>query len=130
MDNIEFAEVMKGRTKALALRIITLFQNLPKNEEARIIGKQLLRSSTSVAANYRAACRARSNAEYFSKICIVVEESDETLFWIELLIEANIVKENKLSALKQEILEILSILSKTKRSIKNKNSKPNNSQTL
>ena len=85
MNKIEQIEVLKQRTKDFALRIIRLFQALPKTDEARIIGKQLLRSTTSVASNYRAACRARSDAEFFSKISIVVEEADETLFWLELL---------------------------------------------
>jgi four helix bundle protein len=118
MDSIEFAEKMKARTKAMALRMITLFQHLPKSDEARIIGKQLLRSSTSVAANYRAACRARSKAEYFSKICIVVEEADETLLWLEMLSDAKIVPPAKLSALNNEITEILSIYSKTRKNLK------------
>lgn len=77
--DIEFRNNLKERTKSFALRIIRLFQALPKSAESSIIGKQLLRSGTSVAANYRAACRARSNAEFFSKISIVIEETDETL---------------------------------------------------
>ena len=95
MEKVEFAELLRVRTKDFALRTIKLYQNLPKNEEARIIGKQLLRSSTSVAANYRASCRARSDAEYYAKICIVVEETDESLFWIEILSEANIMSDTK-----------------------------------
>lgn len=75
--DIEFRNNLKERTKSFALRIIRLFQALPKSTESSIIGKQLLRSGTS--ANYRAACRARSNAEFFSKISIVIEEADETL---------------------------------------------------
>ena len=120
MEKVEFAELLRGRTKDFALRVIKLFQNLPKNDEAKIIGKQLLRSSTSVAANYRASCRARSDAEYYAKICIVVEEADESLFWIEILSDANIMSENNLASLKKEITELLSIFSKTKRSLKPK----------
>ena len=120
MDNVQFAEIMKARTKGLAIRIIKLFQSLPKTEEARIIGKQLLRCSTSVAANYRAVCRARSNAEYYAKVCITVEEADETLFWLEILAESNIIAETKLTLLQQEVSEILAIVSKTKRSMKRK----------
>ncbi|TXH59456.1 MAG: four helix bundle protein [Bacteroidia bacterium] len=102
MNKIEQIEVLKQRTKDFSLRIIRLFQALPKTDEARIIGKQLLRSSTSVAANYRAACRARSDAEFFSKISIVVEEADETLFWIELLMEAAIIEKHLIKSLLDE----------------------------
>jgi four helix bundle protein len=80
-EEIDFRIKMKDRTKAFALRIIRLCQALPKNKIAVTIGDQLLRSGTSVAANYRAACRARSSAEFHSKISIVIEEADETLFW-------------------------------------------------
>ena len=117
MTDVEFAEQFKKRTKSFALRIIRLFQALPKTEEAKIIGKQLLRSATSVAANYRAACRARSKAEFYSKLSIVVEEADEALFWIEILIESNILPEIKLSDLKQEITEIVSVVAKARKSL-------------
>lgn len=110
MDSIEFREQLKLRTKAFALRIIRLYQSLPKNTESQIIGKQLLRSATSVAANYRAACRSRSNAEFFSKITIVVEEADESLFWLELLVEAGIVKAELLVELCRENEEIIKIM--------------------
>jgi four helix bundle protein len=107
---IDKIEAFKQRTKELALRVIKLFQALPKSEEARIIGKQLLRSATSVAANYRACCRARSDAEFFSKISIVVEEADETLFWLELLADAEIVPMEKLSHLLNEYEEVVKIV--------------------
>jgi|GEM_PF-5122938 len=77
------ARELQDRTKQLAVRIIRMFRALPKTDEARVIGKQLLRSGTSVAANYRAACRARSKAEFAAKISIVLEEIDETVFWME-----------------------------------------------
>jgi four helix bundle protein len=115
MDKIEFTSELLSRTKQFALRIIKLFQALPKTGESQVIGKQMLRSGTSLAANYRAACRARSKAEFYSKICIVVEETDETLFWMELLIEAKIVPEKKLSPLYKEGTELLSIFSKTRK---------------
>jgi four helix bundle protein len=111
-----FVESLKLRTKHFALRLIKMFQLLPKTDEARIIGKQLLRSATSVAANYRAANRARSQAEFYAKIVIVVEETDETLFWLEILEESNIVSKDKLKEIKQESEEILKIVS----AIKNK----------
>jgi four helix bundle protein len=107
---IDKIEAFKQRTKELALRVIKLFQSLPKSEEAGIIGKQLLRSATSVAANYRACCRARSDAEFFSKISIVVEEADETLFWIELLAEAQIIPIDKLTPLLKEYEEVMKIV--------------------
>ena len=110
MNKIEKIEAFKLRTKQLSLRVIKLFQALPKTDEARILGKQLLRSSTSVAANHRAACRARSEAEFFSKISIVVEEADETLFWLELLREAEIISFEKLKSLLTEYEEVVKIV--------------------
>src|SRR5215469_13503646 len=80
--NLEFAKQMQARTKAFAIRIIRLVQSLPNTNEARIIGRQILKSGTSVAANYRAVCRAKSQADFVSKMGTVVEETDETLFWI------------------------------------------------
>ncbi|QJD81167.1 four helix bundle protein [Spirosoma rhododendri] len=111
MEKVEFVQQMQRRTKELALRVIRLFRSLPKTDEARIIGRQLLRSATSVAANYRAVCRARSQAEYFAKLSIVVEETDETLFWMELLTEAEIVPVVKLQNLITEATELLSVFS-------------------
>ena len=75
---------MRLRTKQFAIRIVHLFRALPKTEEGRVVGRQLLRSGTSVAANYRAVCRARSKREFISKIGVVVEEADESAFWLEL----------------------------------------------
>jgi four helix bundle protein len=81
-DEIEsYNELFKQRTKKLAIEVLKLYRSHCKSEELRIIGKQLIRSSTSVAANYRAAIRARSDAEKYAKLCIVVEEADETVFW-------------------------------------------------
>ncbi len=92
-------EQMKTRTKQFSLRIVRLFQAMPKTDESRIIGRQVLRSGTSVGANYRAACRARSDKEFLAKIGIVVEEADETAFWLELLIEADVITATKLGNL-------------------------------
>lgn len=122
MTNAEFAEYFKNRTKQFSLRIIKCFQNLPKNEEARIVGKQLLRSATSTAANYRAVCRARSNAEFFSKLSIVVEEADESVFWLEILLESEIVKESEVTnakSLLKEANEILSVVASSRKTMKN-----------
>ena len=107
MDNIEFRERIKDRTKAFALRVIRLHQALPNTTEVQVIGKQLLRSGTSVAANYRAGCRGRSNAEFYSKISIVIEETDESLFWMEKLLTANIIPKGRLEDLMKETEEIL-----------------------
>jgi four helix bundle protein len=80
----------KQRTKALALRFIKLVSSLPKNTVSEVIGKQLIRSGTSVGANYRAACRARSTADLIAKLRIVEEEADECLYWMELIVEAKL----------------------------------------
>src|SRR2546426_4689830 len=100
-------EQMRGRTKQFALRIVRLFQALPRRDEARILARQLLRSGTSVAANYRAAGRARSKAEFISKR--VIEEADETVFWLELLVEAGILPENRVKDLLGEANELPAI---------------------
>ena len=123
MDKIEFTEELIRRTKQFALRIIKLYQALPKTGENQVIGKQVLRCGTSVAANYRAACRSRSKAEFYSKMSIVVEEIDETVFWLELMIEAKIVTEKKLSALLKESTELLFIFSKARKTAGQKNKK-------
>jgi four helix bundle protein len=110
LDEFKYRDKLKQRTKSFALRVIKLYQLLPKTTEAQVIGKQALRSATSIAANYRAACRARSNAEYYSKISIVIEETDETMFWLEILWETNIVKQELLQDLYSENEEILKIM--------------------
>jgi len=102
-------EILKNRTKQFAIRIVKLFRALPKTDEARIIGKQVMRSGTSIAANYRAVCRARSNAEFISKIGIVVEEADETVFWLELLVETEIISIQKMESLINEANELLAV---------------------
>jgi four helix bundle protein len=91
---------------------------LPKAEEARILGRQFLRSGTGVAANYRSACRARSGADFVSKIGIALEEADETAFWLELLIEAEIISEQRLKALLAEADELVRIFSATRTTAK------------
>jgi four helix bundle protein len=101
---------MKKRTKQFALRVIRLVRELPKGDEARIIGQQLLRSGTSVGANYRALCRARSDREFVSKAGVVVEEADESAFWMELIVEAELMSSKRVSLLLQECNEILAII--------------------
>lgn len=100
---------LKARTKQFAVRIIRLYRALPRNEESRVIGRQLLRSGTSIGANYRAACRARSKAEFVAKLGVVLEEADETVFWLELLPEAGMTRKELISALMQEANELVSI---------------------
>src|SRR5580658_169342 len=107
----DFAEAFKKRTKKFVVDNIKFFRTLPKTEEAKIIGRQLLRSSSSVGANYRAACRARSQAEFHSKLSIVVEEADESVFWMEILVEAEVVKLSELNHLSDEANQILKIAS-------------------
>src|SRR3954463_16023057 len=94
------------RSKQFTLRIIRMTRALPRSDEARVIGRQLLRSGTAVGANYRAACRARSRREFVAKMGIVVEEADESAFWIELLVEGEIVPARKLQSLLTEANEL------------------------
>ena len=101
---------MKQRTKQFALRIVKLVQSLPEERIATTLGQQLLRSGTSVGANYRAACRARSPAEFRSKLGIVEEESDESVFWLELIVEAGIMSVQRLENLIQEANEIVAMI--------------------
>ena len=119
-ERIDFAEVLRKRTKKFVIDNIKFFRTLPKTEEAKIIGRQLLRSSSSVGSNYRAACRARSKAEFHSKLSIVVEEADESIFWMEVLIEAEIASKETLSYLLAEGNEILKIVSASRKTVSNK----------
>jgi four helix bundle protein len=117
---MSFNENIRIRTKKFALNCIKYAEKLNKSDINRIIINQFIKSSTSLAANFRAACRARSKAEYYSKLCIVVEETDETLFWLEILVEISNtdLKENKL--LQNEAIELLSIFAKTRKNLKQK----------
>jgi len=100
---------LRARTKRFAIRIVKLCDALPNRPSGWVIAKQILRSGTSVAANYRAACRSRSKAEFVAKLCIVVEEADETLYWLELLSETGIVPGSKLQALIDEANQLTAI---------------------
>jgi len=107
---------LKQRTKTFALRIIKLTRTIPKSDDAgRIIAKQIIRSGTSVAANYRATCRARSKAEFVAKIGTVEEEADESALWLELLVESGIVSERKLAALLQEANDLTAIMAASRK---------------
>ncbi|MBK6284755.1 MAG: four helix bundle protein [Draconibacterium sp.] len=110
MDKIQFREELKLRLRKFVLDLIKLCQEIPYSKESNIITKQLLRSGSSVYANYRAANRARSKAEFFSKISIVVEEADETEMWLDLLIHSDIRNTPETIRLHNESLEILKIM--------------------
>ncbi len=112
------ATQLKDRTKRFAIRIVMMCRALPKTDEARIIGKQLLRSATSIAANYRAVCRARSRAEFIAKIGVVVEEADETVFWLELLGDTSIVQNTSSQQILHEANELLAIFAASQRTAK------------
>lgn len=106
---MDYSEELKGRTQRFAVQIVELFRKLPRTDEARTIGRQLLRSATSVAANYRATRRARSRAEFIAMLGIVVEEADETVFWIELLQATRIITAEQGRESEVESRELLAI---------------------
>jgi four helix bundle protein len=101
---------LKERTKEFAKRIIRLCRSLPPSREARLVGDQLFRAGTSVGANYRAACRGRSKAEFVSKLAIAVEEADESAYWLEIVIETCIMQADQIHPLLKEAGEITAIL--------------------
>ena len=104
------ADDFKNRTKAFAIRVIRVVETLPKNQTAKVIGYQVLRCGTSVGANNRAACRAKSPADFIAKMAIVEEECDESIYWMELIAEAGLMDEKRLIDLKNEANEILSMV--------------------
>jgi len=103
------ADLLKDRTKRFALQVIRLCRTLPRSQEAGIISRQLLRSSTSVGANYRAVCRTHSTADFVSKLGIVLAEADETLFWIELLVESGAACPEQTASVHKEANELVAI---------------------
>ena len=107
--NDESIPDLKHRTKEFALRVVKLFSALPKSTEAQVIGKQILRGGTSVGAQYREACRARSSAEFVSKMQSGLQELDETSYWLELLVEGNLVKAERLQSLQDEANQLTAI---------------------
>jgi four helix bundle protein len=109
---------LKQRTKAFALRIIRMTQALPRSREADVIARQVLRSATSIAANYRAAGRGRSKAEFTAKLGIVIEETDETVLWLELLGESGIIKSARLRDLHDEANQLLALFAASWRTLK------------
>ena len=119
-DKLDRSRQLKARSKQFALRVIRLFDGLPSRDAARVIGRQLLRSATSVGANYRAACRARTTKEFAMKMRIVVEEADETAYWLELLIEAEVMPVRRLSPLLIEANELLAIFAASLRTVQSR----------
>jgi len=104
------SRLLAPRTKAFGLRVLRLFDSLPHKLAAQVIGRQLLRSALSVGANYRSACRARSKAEFAAKMGIVLEEADESKYWMEILVEGSLMKKRQLDALIQEATEITAMV--------------------
>ena len=99
----------KERTRKFALAVVQLVESLPRNQTAMILGKQLLRAGTSVGANYRAACRGKSAPDVIAKLSIVEEEADESIYWMELLVDANIVERDRVSPLTKEANELVAM---------------------
>jgi four helix bundle protein len=118
MDKVDYNTVFAAKTKQLAITIIRELSRIPYDEAFSVIKKQIYRSSTSMAANYRAMCRARSKAERFSKLCIVIEETDETLFWLEMLEELNYIQNEILTDLKFKTEEVLKTTSSYRKMLK------------
>jgi len=112
-------EELRNRTKAFALRVIRLYRSLPYKTDTQVLGKQLLRCGTSVAANYRAVCRARSKAEFIAKMGVVVEEADEAILWLELMTESGIVSIEKTESLLTEARELTAIFAASQRTARN-----------
>ena len=116
-EKIAYREELKARLRRFALNLIELSKQTSFSSESKVLLNQLLRSGTSVYANYRAACRARSNAEFVSKLSIVVEEADETEMWLDLVITSKVNESDLAKALYNESLEILKIMSKARKSL-------------
>ncbi len=112
-------EDLKNRTKKFALRILKLIDALPKTTAGRTVAGQLVRSGTSVAANYRAACRGKSKPDFIAKLAIVEEEADESEFWLELIQESEMLKPNLVESLSQEASEIVAIMVASRKSAAN-----------
>lgn len=116
-------EELKARTKSFALRIMNLIDHLPNNTKGRVISDQIMRSATSVAANYRSACRGRSRAEFASKLGTVLEEADETMLWLELIMEGKLLPEKRIKNLAAEADELAAIMFSAQRSMRNQTAK-------
>ena len=115
---------LKDRLKAFALRAMKLCEALPRSASGRTLANQLIRSATSVGANYRAACRARSRAEFLAKLGIVEEEADESAYWLELIIESGILKKAQVVPLLVEADEITAIISASRKTVRRRGASP------
>ena|SRR5437016_13967529 len=113
-------EELKSRTKALALRVMAMIDHLPNTTKGRVIADQIMRSATSVASNYRAACRGRSRAEFISKLGVALEEVDETMLWLELIGEGQLLRAERVSGLIKEADELTAIMFSAQRSARQK----------
>ncbi|MEI6694867.1 MAG: four helix bundle protein [Bacteroidota bacterium] len=122
-DNCINSEILRQRTKIFAVEIIKFVSFFSRNTASFVVGNQLCKSGTSIAANYRAATRARSDAEFYAKICICIEEADETVFWLEIVEETNLIQKPNVEFLRKEAIEILAILAATKKTLKLKQQK-------
>jgi four helix bundle protein len=116
----KFNDQFRSRSKSFAINVCRWVDELPKKETIHILKGQIIRSGTSVAANFRAACRSRSAQEYYSKLCIVVEECDEVLFWLEFIEETYSLRDEKVKLLQKEASELVAVFSTTKRKLKEK----------
>jgi len=117
------SEELKKRTKNFALNIIKVVENFPKSTTGFVLGKQIVKSATSIGANYRSACRAKSKADFIAKISIVEEEADETLYWLELAGECGLIDAKNLKALLNEANELVAIFTSTRKTAKSNNYK-------
>ena len=126
LHTLEKAAEFKGRTKSFAIRIVTLFRSLPRSPDAQTLGKQLLRSGTSVAANYRSVCRSRSRAEFIARMGVVMEEADESAFWLELLSETGVLNAKRTQNLLSEANELVAIFGASLRTSKAGSTRFNN----
>lgn len=124
------SEELRVRTQDFALRIIRLVGALPRNMAGQVIGRQVLRSGTLVGANYRAACRARSRADFVGKLAIAEEEADETLYWLELLVKSSLVKPERLLPLVKEANELVAIITSARKTTQTSGLKSKIANTL
>jgi four helix bundle protein len=116
--NVDRHHELRDRTKAFALRVIRMSDSLPRTRSGNVIGNQVLRSATGMAANYRAPGRSRSKSEFVAKIGVVIEEADETVFWLEMLRDSGIVKPAKLDSMLDEANQLLAIFTASRRTAK------------
>ncbi len=114
------SEKLRQRTREFANRVVKLYRALPRTGEADVIGRQMLRAGTSVGANYRAACRARSRSEFVAKLGVVVEEADETLYWLQLMSDNEVVPSRRLQDLLREAQELTAIFAAARKTMRTK----------